>query len=451
MIFAIITLLLLLDIILVNLNHICYNVGAQFNIIMTLEKDQLLTISLVFLLGFFFEPIVSIVYQTGKSYTYSVNLLVIWREIRDSCLIGSILRCTVSLIILIFVLTSITKKENLRMSSKEKNPAAGSSSSKANHHESVQLESEMNARVSKFIAKPAQFSGMSGQNPHAWLKSLNRLYRGVGFKDDEIILIAASYFTGPALVWWNVVEYEITSWNVLVDKFAKQFADEGQVDLWWEELETMRQKEHQYVDDVKFRCLELFEVLGVNSDANRKRYFLRAIKPYIAQKITDQDQHHDWNAVTAAAKRIELSNSKYNANGDDHGSMKSLRFSVPGNDVQSNHPSAQPNFATRDTAPSTGRTAAVDDNASVASLSTVMKELCKDLSALQLFINTSLNEGSGRGGSYSGPNRGNGTETRTCYNCQQPGHLAYNCPSRDNRNGPTNEAADNQGKDSGHQ
>jgi hypothetical protein len=341
------------------------------------------------------------------------------------------------------------------------------------------LNVDTGGKLAKFISKPATFSGINGQNPLTWLKSLRRLFTGVGFSEEEIITIASSYFTGPALTWWNTVESDISSWNILVDRFSNQFANEEQIDLWWSELETLRQGDNNTVDDIKFRCLELFEVLGISSLDNRRRYFLRAIQPYIAQKITEQNKHHDWEELTAAAKRIETSTNKYTDNTGYHSEVE--RF------ARTPRPS-RPQTASQDGAaavvqpPAPSSIVHNDDAASVSSLSTVMKELCKDLSALQLSINTSLNEGRRHNDYYQGPryndrgrggyrggyagygNRGGSTEgaqgrsgfdDRVCYSCNQQGHISYDCPNRGNyardASSRSDDVRNSQGKEMGRQ
>lgn len=63
-------------------------------------------------------------------------------------------------------------------------------------------------KMEKFLSKPTLFSGeeTSGIHPKAWLKSVERIKKGLIFSDDELLLVASSYLVGPAGLWWESVE-----------------------------------------------------------------------------------------------------------------------------------------------------------------------------------------------------------------------------------------------------
>jgi hypothetical protein len=200
-----------------------------------------------------------------------------------------------------------------------------------------------------------------------------------------------------------------TSWNYFVREFTKQFASEQQVDAWWEELDCLRQGENQSVDQIKFRCVELFGVLGLTASGTKVRHYLRAIKPPIARRVAELGHSpSDWDAVTTSAKRIETSIKKYGASGSSEVISKStevypnmtitrnVRVAAP--ECQEDQVNTNSNRRTvvLDTHLDTERNAPRDDDSVVSlnSLSTVMKELCEGVRDLRLTVNTRLNSGS---------------------------------------------------------
>ncbi|KAG2190999.1 hypothetical protein INT47_010401 [Mucor saturninus] len=152
-----------------------------------------------------------------------------------------------------------------------------------------EVRQSMNAasasRISKFLAKPEVFRG-DASNPMAWLHSMERIYNGINFSDEEMIIVLASYFAGPAAVWWNVIESGVKTWENFVTEFTAQYASGTQKDEWWEELENLQQDPYQSIDDIKFRIMELSTLLGV-PDSAKIRYFMRAINKRIALRVSD--------------------------------------------------------------------------------------------------------------------------------------------------------------------
>ncbi|CEP13580.1 hypothetical protein [Parasitella parasitica] len=306
------------------------------------------------------------------------------------------------------------KKEN---AAERSTSVRGSSSSSALE----EVRTGATARMSKFINRPKLFSGImtdGGErpNPRAWLRSLDTLRKGMEFRDDEIILVAGSYLVGPANIWWNAVESTINTYNQFVREFTSQFASQAQIDEWWSELECMKQGDNS-VDSVKFRLLELFEILGITGENSKIRYFMKVIKPSIAQKIADQgNDTGNWEEVTLAAKRIETSNIKYASKAPQNNvvarnalvtdKMRSVMHDQAGdtrsNDVGSSHPYADG-----------------ESVQSFSSLSTIMKELCQEMSDLRLSLNTQAN-------ATHMPPSPSARPVPICYDCKKPGQISRN-------------------------
>ncbi|KAI7893690.1 uncharacterized protein EV154DRAFT_416411 [Mucor mucedo] len=217
------------------------------------------------------------------------------------------------------------------------------------------------SRISKFLAKPEVFRG-DASNPMVWLHSMERIYNCINFSDEEMIIVLASYFAGPAAVWWNVIKSSVKMWE--------------NFDEWWEELENIQQGPNQSIDDIKFRIMELATLLGV-PDSAKIRYFMRAINKCIALRVSDINASlSDWSEVTNSAKRIEMNDNKY-------GDVRQVVESKVPKRVEYQEPVGL-------------RTGG--DAASVVSLNSVastVERLCQGFDALQLQINTNGNSVSG--------------------------------------------------------
>lgn len=321
------------------------------------------------------------------------------------------------------------------------------STSKSSTTDSVHLQEVRNSmnvasanKISKFIAKPEPFRGdkRDHANPMVWLNSLERIYNGLNFTDEEMIIVLASYFSGPALVWWNVIEPRVKTWENFVVEFTNQYASSSQKDTWWEELENLSQGQHQTIDDIKFRVMELSTLLGV-PDSAKIRYFMRAIDKTIAMRVADVNPTlTNWEEVTNSAKRIEMNNDKYgNRNG--------------GNDVERNNEERTELVKRYKNSASVNAGGKLDDNASVASLNSIastMERLCRGFDTLQLALNTASNSGSVHSANHvrivEPTNMVQNRPERHCYNCQEAGHIATYCPHpRIPRNTQPNYGANN--------
>lgn len=291
-------------------------------------------------------------------------------------------------------------------------------------------------KMEKFIAKPSAFSGesKSGIHPKTWLKQVERIKRGLDFSGEETLLVATSYLHGSAGLWWESVEDSVNTWSDFVDAFTNQFANNDKIDEWWEELENLRQHGNMSVDQVKFRCVELFGVLGITSGSNRVRHFLRALKPSLAQRVAELCHNtNDWEEITSLAKRVESSYKKYGF----EPSVVVRDVAPPGQATTSLNAGQEVPVIEANVVP---RNDASDDVsvASFNSLSTVMKELCEGVRDLRLSVNTHFN---------ASPEHGN-TPTRQypregyyrndgprCFTCGQVGHISRYCTMPRNNQG----------------
>ncbi|KAI8329291.1 hypothetical protein EDC96DRAFT_549143 [Choanephora cucurbitarum] len=173
----------------------------------------------------------------------------------------------------------------------------------------------------------------------------------------------------------------------------------------------------------------------------------------IAQRIADISlDTKNWDAVTAAAKRVEIDSHKYGSPIDADADKVFKKTPSPSSQDRSDQSQA-------------------GGIMSHETLSTQMRELCQGINDLKLCVNTQMNSVKANQdysrtttrptfpSAYPPANLGNGERRYSepkCYNCGKIGHNARNCQSRlsnqDNRSSVFQESyTDQSGKSLGRQ
>lgn len=115
----------------------------------------------------------------------------------------------------------------------------------------------------RFTNEAKAFRGEVGDTTGAmvWFNRMARLGSTAHLSDDEILFIAGDHLEGKALTWCNVKGSKATTWKQFETLFKRQYFTD-QEDLWWEELNKVKQgPDYPTVDDVLLKLQELFELL----------------------------------------------------------------------------------------------------------------------------------------------------------------------------------------------
>lgn len=180
--------------------------------------------------------------------------------------------------------------------------------------EVTMLSKKFNWRVSV----PKDFSGVSiagedlGDEAFAWLKKMERLKSSAKLSDEEVLFLVGDHLIKKAETWFNVVGVKATSWDIFVAAFKKQYLID-QEDKWWWQLQNMKQKEDDTIDDVALKMEELFELLENRNAAFQVRTFLSAIRPSIGFEVEKEGTPANFQEAKNKAKQIEKSLRKYEA------------------------------------------------------------------------------------------------------------------------------------------
>jgi hypothetical protein len=308
------------------------------------------------------------------------------------------------------------------------------------------------------ISKPEFFTGEDAkENDIKWLKQVNRIRVGLDLSDEKILFVAGNHLRGKAETWWCINEDKIKTWEEFRTEFSKVFgASRYQSDIWWNELENIKQTNEQTVDDIKLRVEELCNHLSIEEDNSFKiRHFKNALRKDLQYELDRfPPQQNTWKAITDEARRLEMIQKK-------HGIIDTEGIHNR-NSVTSGTGSVLPFMDNSNYARSSSASITNSD------ISSTLKELCNSMEQLKISIN---NQGSVVGTSNGQVNRSNYNNHQTngtrrydpsnnmnsninnmqCYLCGTTGHKAYNCPQSTFRTTGQNNNAQEQGKGDGQQ
>lgn len=243
--------------------------------------------------------------------------------------------------------------------------------------------------ITQFIGKPKSFSSRTCDevSPSSWLKSLQRLKDGMTLKDQDILWIASSHLSGPALQWWDMNEDETNDWSKFTQAFKKQFIVGANLDSYWDELDSIKQGGGQTVGDVAFKLQELFTILGIKQEPFKIRIFIRTLNPEVAAQVETRGPYDSFKDALAFARKIEVIRKKYSGYSSSHSASS-------GSSIISN-----------------------------TSMESSFQQMMKGMEALNVNL-VRANGGKPVDGSPKVK------KELVCYSCGENGHYASNCPDK---------------------
>ncbi|KAL0080602.1 hypothetical protein F4703DRAFT_1931605 [Phycomyces blakesleeanus] len=147
------------------------------------------------------------------------------------------------------------------------------------------MRERKSSNISKYLLASEMFvSGPNGKSL-SWLLHMNRLKKGVGMTNEEAILVAATHFYGMAAKWWAIHEAKVTTWEVFLEGFKKQFASQQMEDVWWTEIDKTRQSMGQSIGEVALHLQELFGLVALANEAQKIWILLKALRLEITYEV----------------------------------------------------------------------------------------------------------------------------------------------------------------------
>lgn len=298
--------------------------------------------------------------------------------------------------------------------------------------------------LNNLIGKPETFTG-DGRDEKAllWIRQVQRIKKGMGLDDEQILLVIGNNLKGKAEEWWCTREDHVVTWNQFVEEFKMNFAPtEVQRTIWWNELESIEQRGLDTVDDVKIKIEQLCNHLNLEKDNELIiRKFYKALRKDLQYELDRGDLNNlqNWEKITNEARRLELIHKK-------HGIEEAMYTNITRNVAPQ---STTVNTHTITSSHSASNNQQGDMN---SMLSSTLQHLCAWMDKLNLNINELKNNSgiqNNRNNNYTNRNNyynattNNGSSNFRCFVCNSPDHRASVCPNKFNNSTNNNNSSQN--------
>ncbi|KAG2192156.1 hypothetical protein INT47_010630 [Mucor saturninus] len=145
--------------------------------------------------------------------------------------------------------------------------------------------------------RPSDYMNMIGKIPvfngsrnckeaEAWMKVV-KSYKGffkIGFNDGMFLTAIVSSFRDRAQAWWENVEDSVETWGEFDSRFNNKFL-KANTDEAWTKLRSIKQGQHQDVEQFTSEINGLFKAAGITDDGMKISLFISAINVNIAYEL----------------------------------------------------------------------------------------------------------------------------------------------------------------------
>src|SRR6266496_1629311 len=175
-------------------------------------------------------------------------------------------------------------------------------------------------RSGKIVEAPT-FSGKEDEDPHEWITMYNQAFTTNGWREgnnqERKIAIAAGHFKGAAQDWYQEDSNNIQRWhdnthnggaNNFTTRLLNRFSSQTQRNRWTMELQTIKQRDGEKVEDYAIRFKKLMNKAthgNVLPDIYQVNYFINGLVPtLVGQTVMNNPQN--LNEAVERAKAVEV-------------------------------------------------------------------------------------------------------------------------------------------------
>src|SRR5437764_1058738 len=175
---------------------------------------------------------------------------------------------------------------------------------------------KLDVQIEKSTAKVHDFGRTDSDDPIEWLSNLNRAATiNKWATEARKCVIAGTFMKGIAAKWYDAAKVTMGDhWETgtgnnntdnFTDMFKSQFASETRVNKWYHELNSLKQKKSETVDEYTAKFAKLVNRVNLTDVNQKKRMYLMGLNPtYTALVYTQNPGTYD-DAVSAA-KLVEV-------------------------------------------------------------------------------------------------------------------------------------------------